>query len=62
MGTETVNIEQDSVAVQTNTVLSEITSVETQTEVIEMQDIELQVNELDEMMICVGNSDESFAR
>ena len=60
LGTETVDIEQDSVAVQTDTDLSETTSVETQTEVIEKQDVELQANELDEMMICIGNSDEKF--
>ena len=35
-------------------------TTETHTEVIEMQDAGMQVSELDEMRLCVGNNDKKF--
>ena len=40
--------------------LSNTKTTETHTEVIEMQDTGMQVSELDEMRLCVGNNDEKF--
>lgn len=50
---------QETVAVQTDIIVNS-KSIETQTEVVEIQDAEIQVSELDEMRLCVGNNDEKF--
>ena len=46
---------------QTDTVtLGNLGTVETQSEVVEMQDAKIQVSELAEMKLCVGNHEEKF--
>lgn len=71
--TESRELEQETVAVETDTVimksvetqtdietLDTTRTVETQTEVAEMQDTEIQISELAEMKLCVGNYEEKF--
>ena len=71
--TESTELVQETVAVQTDTIimksdetqtdtatLDNLGTVETQTEVVEMRDAKIQVSELAEMKLCVGNYEEKF--
>ena len=61
LGTETIEIVQKTVAIQTDIAnLGNTKSIETHTEVVEMQDTEIQVSELNEMSAVCGKNDEKF--